>query len=126
MTDRNGTTPVLRRFSFSFDKGGPHLARTMMLDDLSVLLRDGRIEETRDSLLNAIVEDNVLGKRSAQSRKLAARHLRKLYALDQAVPVYRAFAFLWQRETVGRPLRFHSPLTLERKACRKGCLQPEL
>ena len=24
------------------------------------------------------------------------------------------------------PLRFRSPLTLERKACRKGCLQPEL
>ena len=27
---------------------------------------------------------------------------------------------------LGPALRFRSPLTLERKACRKGCLQPEL
>ena len=28
--------------------------------------------------------------------------------------------------TVSAALRFRSTLTLERKACRKGCLQPEL
>ena len=75
-----------------------------MLDDLTVLLSDGRIEQSRESLVGAIEQDNVLGKRSAQSRKLAVRHLGKLYALDHDVPLYRAFVFLWQREPSGRPL----------------------
>lgn len=104
MTNLNGATSALQRFGFSFDKGGPHLARTMMLDDLAVLLGDGRIDGSCDVLLNAIKEDNVLGKRSAQSRKLAARHLRKLYGLDQHLPLYRAFSYLWQREEAGGPL----------------------
>lgn len=75
-----------------------------MLDDLTVLLNDGRVEQSRDSLVGAIEQENILGKRSAQSRQLAARHLRKLYALDRDVPLYRAFVFLWQREPSGRPL----------------------
>lgn len=76
----------------------------MMLDDLTVLLSDGRVEESRESLVGAIEQDNILGKRSAQSRKLAVRHLAKLYALDRDVPLYRAFVFLWQRDPSGRPL----------------------
>ena len=104
MTSVNGLAPVLQRFGFSFERGGPHLARTMMLNDLTVLLEDGRVKQPRETLLSAIEDDNVLGKRTAQSRKLAARHLGKLYALDQAVPLYRAFTFLWQREPNGRPL----------------------
>jgi len=102
MSNTNGQS--LRRFGFTFDKGGPHLARTMMLNDLGTLLDNGRIEQPRDELLHAIEQDNVLGKRSAQSRKLAARHLGKLYALDRSVPLYRAFTVLWQREPMGRPL----------------------
>jgi len=76
----------------------------MMLDDLTVLLNEDRIEQSRESLVGAIEYDNVLGKRSAQSRKLAVRHLGKLYALDREVPLYRDFVFLWQREPGGRPL----------------------
>ena len=66
-----------------------------MFDDLSVLLSDGRVEQSRESLVGAIEQDNILGKRSAQSRKLAVRHLAKLYVLDRNVPLYRAFVFLW-------------------------------
>jgi hypothetical protein len=76
----------------------------MMLDDLTVLLSDNRVEQSRESLVEAIEQENILGKRSAQSRKLAVRHLAKLYALDRDVPLYRAFVFLWQREPSGRPL----------------------
>ena len=76
----------------------------MMLNDLTVLLSDGRIEQSRGSLVGAIEQENVLGKRSVQSRKLAVRHLAKLYLLDRDVPLYRAFVYLWQREPSGRPL----------------------
>ena len=75
-----------------------------MFDDLTVLLSDGRVEQSRDSLVGAIEQDNILGKRSVQSRKLAVRHLAKLYALDRNVPLYRAFVFLWKRDPSGRPL----------------------
>lgn len=76
----------------------------MMFDDLTVLLSDGRVEQSRESLVGAIEQDNILGKRSVQSRKLAVRHLAKLYALDRNVPLYRAFVFLWKRDPSGRPL----------------------
>ena len=75
-----------------------------MFNDLTVLLSDGRAEQPRDSLVRAIEQANVLGKRSVQSRKLAVRHLAKLYLLDREMPLYRAFAFLWQRDSYGRPL----------------------
>jgi len=76
----------------------------MMLDDLVALLADGRIGHSRSPLLDAIEMDNVLGKRSANGRKQAARHLAKLYTLDSTVPLYRAFTFLWQRDSSSRPL----------------------
>lgn len=95
---------VLQEFGFSFAAGGPHLARTMMLPDLESLLEDGRIENSREQFCSAIEDENVLGKPSAQSRKLAFRHLAKLYALDQSVPLYSAFSFLWKRDPESRPL----------------------
>ncbi len=100
----NGTVNTLQRFGFSSDRGGPHLARTMMLSDLDGLLSEGRVDQPRQTLMEAIEQDNVLGKRSVQSRKLAARYLTKLYVLDAEVPLYRAFSYLWRREAAGRPL----------------------
>ncbi|MFV2070172.1 MAG: hypothetical protein ACC645_24660 [Pirellulales bacterium] len=73
MSSTNGQS--LQRFGFTCDKGGTHLARTMMLDDLATLLENGRIEQPLDTLRIAIEKDNILGKRSAQSRQLAARWL---------------------------------------------------
>jgi hypothetical protein len=104
MAFSNGTATTLQRFGFSSDRGGPHLARTMMLGDLDELLSEGRVDEPRQSLVDAIEWDNVLGKRSVQSRKLAAKYLTKLYVLDSDVPLYRAFAYLWRRDASGRPL----------------------
>ncbi|MCS7466129.1 hypothetical protein NZK35_05505 [Stieleria sp. ICT_E10.1] len=76
----------------------------MMLNDLTTLLGDRRFEQPRNALVDAIEDENVLGKRTARSRKLAVRHLETLYALDLSVPLYRDFAFLWQRDPPGRPL----------------------
>lgn len=91
-------------FGLSFERGGPHLARTMMLGDLRMLLDERGLDASSSQLLAAVEEGNLLGKPSAQARKLAARHLAKLYMLDPSVPLYRAFTFLWRRETEGRPL----------------------
>ncbi len=94
----------LERFGFTFNEGGAHLARSMMFEDLSELLTEGRIEYSRDDLVAAIEDQNVLGKRSVRSRKLTTRHLVSLYSLDSSLPIYHAMLYLWQRSPNSRPL----------------------
>ncbi|MBW3595887.1 MAG: hypothetical protein KY475_01275, partial [Planctomycetes bacterium] len=95
----------LTRLGFSFDRGGAHLARSMMLDDLRRLLQHTPdAAATREDFARAILDDNCLGKRSARSRALALRHLSRLYALDPSVAIYRAMRYLWQRDPEGQSL----------------------
>lgn len=51
-----------------------------------------------------VVEDNVLGKRTATTREHTARKLKALYGLDPALPVYRLMRFFWEQDPDGRPL----------------------
>ncbi|MCR9118473.1 MAG: hypothetical protein NXI22_16170 [bacterium] len=95
---------LLKELGFCFDAGGTHLARTMMFDDLAQVFEHCGTSLTRDSVIQAIDEDNCLGKPSAKSRKLAARHLVKLYGFDDRFAIYRALAFLWSRDEESRRL----------------------
>lgn len=52
----------------------------------------------------AVVDENCLAKRSAANRRLTYDYLRELYALDDAVPLFRALRTLWTRDPAGRPL----------------------
>lgn len=100
-----GTTYHLERFGFSFEKGGAHLARTMMLNELRLLLgcvSDPAAEKT--DYLGAIIDNNCLGKPSGKSRTLTARHLVDLYALDPSVTAFRPLRFFWQRDVEGQRL----------------------
>lgn len=94
----------MERFGFVFEVGGVHLARTMMVDDLRQALSTGGQPATVKDFSSLIQDDNILGKRSTQSRKLAFRHLSKLYGLDVSVGLFRAFRFLYEREPEGQPL----------------------
>src|SRR4051812_284428 len=62
--------------------GGAHTSRTMMLAELRTLLASTLEEATRDHYRHAVLEDNVLGKRSTSSRQRSFRYLRELYGLD--------------------------------------------
>jgi hypothetical protein len=95
----------LARFGFSFERGGAHLARSMMFDDLRLLFQQIPEPDTERSVFaKAILEDNCLGKRSAQTRSIALRHLVNLYALDPSIPLYRAMRYFWHRDPEGQPL----------------------
>lgn len=95
----------LGRFGFRFGRGGAHLARSMMLDDLRRLFEQvPDAKAGRDDLARAILDDNCLGKRSARTRSLTLRHLTNLYALDPAVPIFRALRYFWQRDLEGQAL----------------------
>lgn len=95
----------LVRLGFSFEKGGAHIARTMMFEELAALLAHGNPEAaTSEAYTLAIEKDNCLGKPSGRARQLTRRHLVSLYALDPGVLLFRALRYFWQRDEIGRPL----------------------
>jgi hypothetical protein len=95
---------LLAKLGFRFGMNGPHAARTMMLDDLRLLLSHTPVQATRDDYVSAIVEDNVLGKPTRMARELALRHMANLYALDLANPIFRALRRLWSLNAAAQPL----------------------
>ena len=101
MTKKNN----LEKFGFSFEAGGAHLARTMMLGELAELLRyvpDSTSDKA--SYFTAITDANCLAKRSGRTRTLTARHLADLYGLDDSFLLFRALKYFWFRDEASRPL----------------------
>jgi hypothetical protein len=99
------TIDKLTRFGFSFQKGGVHTSRTMMLEELGALLSYvDRPEAGKADYLHAIDNENCLGKRSGKTRILTYRHLVDLYSLDPSITIFRALLFFWKRDVHGQPL----------------------
>ena len=95
----------LDRFGFSSERGGAHLARTMMLEELQRLLSYVDDPHAEKSLyLQAINIENCLAKRSGRTRNITARHLADLYALDPELTLFRSLRFFWSRDPEGQPL----------------------
>jgi hypothetical protein len=93
----------MNRFGFRQERGGPHLARTIMLEELKLLFSYvDAPDAAKNAYLQSIVEDNCLNKRSEKTRKLSARHLTDLYALDPHITLFRGFRFFWDRDVEGR------------------------
>jgi hypothetical protein len=84
--------------------GGPHTSRTMMLAELRQLLATLPPGATKDKYRLAILDDNVLGKRSVSSRQRSFRYLRELYALDPDVTLFRGLQHLWRLNESAQPL----------------------
>lgn len=95
---------LLVKLGFRFGLSGPHAARTMMLDDLRLLLAHTTPHATRADYSAAVVHRNVLGKPTRKARELAFRHLAALYALDLANPIFRALRRLWPLDAAAQPL----------------------
>ena len=95
---------LLSQLGFRFGINGPHAARTMMLDDLRLLLEHTSPQATRADYISAVVDANVLGKPTRKARELALRHMATLYALDPANPIFRALRRLWPLNEAAQPL----------------------
>jgi hypothetical protein len=95
----------LSRFGFSFERGGAHTSRTMMLEELRALLTYlDRPEADKTDYLHAIDVENCLGKRSGKTRVLTYRHLVDLYSLDRTNVLFRALLYFWNRDIDAQPL----------------------
>jgi len=95
---------LLEEMGFRFGINGPHAARTMMLDDLRLLLAHAPVHASRAEYASAVVDGNVLGKPTRKARELALRHMATLYALDLTNPIFRALRHLWSLNEAAQPL----------------------
>ena len=112
-------TPTSLRAGVRFGNVGTHTSRTIMLAELRDLLaarpaqaaaasRPMMVEPprigTRAGYSHAVLEDNVLGKDTAASRRGALQRLSELYGVDQSLPIFRVLRRLWAIDEPGRPL----------------------
>ena len=81
-----------------------HTSRTMMLEELSLVLEKVGALSSAKSYVAAIVEDNALGKPTQTTRLRTAKRLTELYALDPTCPVFRLLRHFWSGDPVSRPM----------------------
>ena len=92
-------------FGFRFGNGSAHTARTMMLEDLQLLLSYVSNQDSpKNEYLKAVTEDNCLGKRSVKTRTLTSSHLVYLYSLDPSTTIFQALRYFWDRDVDSQPL----------------------
>ena len=92
------------RFGFDNGPGGPHASRTMMLSELRSLLAACPPPALYEQYGAAILEQNVLLKRTEATRRESLRRLRELYGLNRALMVFRALSDLWDEAPTEQPL----------------------
>ena len=98
--------PLLFPESLGFREGttSVHTSRTMMLDELSLLLEKVGSHASATSYLTTIVEDNALGKPTQTTRQRTAKRLTELYALDPGCAVFRLLRHFWPSDPASRPM----------------------
>lgn len=84
--------------------GGTHTSRTILLSELTVVLAAVSPDAPQNTYRAAVVEDNVLGKKTLNSRQRSFRYLRELYALDPDILLFRALRDLWEACPTDQPL----------------------
>lgn len=92
------------KLGFRFGHKGPHTSRTIMLEDLSLLLDECPRDAIYNDYLRAIVDYNCLGKRTVATRELSSKRMREMYGLDPSVPIFRIMRSCWYADNKGRPL----------------------
>jgi hypothetical protein len=85
---------------FKPDGGGTHQSKTLMLKDLRALWA----VNSEMAAERAIVEDNVLGKRSTRARAVAVYRLEQLYGIASHPPIGRCLAAIWPRDPAAQPI----------------------
>lgn len=95
---------IQERLGFRIGDRGTHSSRTIMLAELRLLLDALPADTPKIDYLDAIIKDNILGKRTVSTRKYSAGRLSEMYGLDPGIPLYRAMRFCWTAGNAGRPL----------------------
>jgi hypothetical protein len=89
---------------FRSGTGSVHESRTIMLEELRLLLDRLPADAPTDDYRRAIIDDNVLGKPTRSTRLKTAKYLTGLYALDPSRAVFRLLRHFWGADPSGRPM----------------------
>jgi hypothetical protein len=92
----------LARFGFRISGGGAHQSKTMMLPEVELLLTSANTSP--DDLKTAAIEENVLAKSTANTRRLTYRHLCSLYGFNDRPALTKALMKLWPLDREGHAL----------------------
>jgi len=84
--------------------GGPSTSQTVMIASLSRLIDLLPASAPAHAYRSAIMDENVLGKKTAGAREWAFRQLRRFYGLDPESLLFRAIRDLWPDDRAGQPL----------------------
>jgi hypothetical protein len=95
---------TVQEVASSTTSGGTHTSRTIMLAELSSLLAACPSAAMPADYVSAIMDANVLRKRSESTRRRTLRYLRELYALDRRSVLFRALRELWDADEDARAL----------------------
>ncbi|MCT0213652.1 MAG: hypothetical protein DCF23_05750 [Cyanobium sp.] len=98
------SSPDLAALGFRIASSGPHTSKTLMLQELVALFEAVPADAPTKAYRIAIVEENVLGKRTATTRKETASRLKALHGLDPSKPMFRVMRRLWDIDSQARPL----------------------
>jgi hypothetical protein len=97
--------PVLSsEHGFINEPVGAHSSRTMMLAELRLLLAACPQTASLEEYKSAIVDENVLLKKTITTRKVTFRWLQELYALNRKILLFRALRDLWDDDVEAQPL----------------------
>ena len=91
-------------YGFVDTAAGVQTSRTIMLAELRLLLAACSPDSDLEAYRSAVIDDNLLGKRTLSTRLASFRRLRELYTLDSSVVVFRALRDLWTVEHPSQPL----------------------
>src|SRR5947209_4044608 len=91
-------------YGFVDEPVGAHSSRTMMLAELRSLLSACQPSASLEEYRAAVVDENVLLKKTVATRKVSFRWLRELYALDRKILLFRALRDLWDEDIQAQPL----------------------
>ncbi len=90
--------------SFTLDNFATHASKTMMLSELSLLLEAVEADGSPDDYRGAVLDENVLLKKSDSTRKKSLKHLRELYVLDGQDPLFDALRTSYEHDRTSLPM----------------------
>ena len=99
-----GPAATAAEVGFRFGAKGTHTSRTMMFEELRLVLQATAPEAKRADYAAAIIDGNCLSKPTGSTRRLTNQRLGELYGLDPAIPLFRVLRRLWALDSESRPL----------------------
>lgn len=89
---------------FRVGAASAHTSRTMMLEELRLVLRVAAAEATSAEYRQAIIDENALGKPTQTTRQRSAKRLAELYALDPTCTLFRLLRHFWPADPTSQPM----------------------